>query len=540
VRVELHHDLLDLAFSRFLAARSGLSGKDRGIFEALVRDLSAALVAGHSCLPISESEKKLLEGTALVSAGGLTPLVLAGDRLYLHRYFTYETRLAEQIRSLAAGAYDVADEGTLLDTYFGPERDEIDLQKQAARMALRKALTIICGGPGTGKTSTVVRIIGVLLQAFGNGLQMALAAPTGKAAMRLRQSVGESLEALPFPDSVKAAVPLEAKTLHRLLGVIKDFPQFRHRQENPMPWDVVVVDEASMVDLALMSKLVDAMKPGSRLLLLGDKDQLASVESGVVLIDLVRALPENTVELERTYRFNVSIKDLAQAVKRGDGEAAWKLLAGPEHGPVSLLQTPLRDFVGARYQEYMHAVSQVHAVGYERVFSAFTRFKVLCAVRQGDRGVQGINTAVEQYLTQKGYDCFSKIWYPGRPVLITRNDYALDLYNGDIGICLPDGKDGSLKVWFERPDGSLKSCLPYRLPQCETAYALTIHKSQGSEFDEVLAVLPDEDNRVLSRELVYTAVTRARKQVLMATGKEILLQTLARRIERFSGLKDIL
>jgi exodeoxyribonuclease V alpha subunit len=324
------------------------------------------------------------------------------------------------------------------------------------------------------------------------------------------------------------------------LGVIKDSPRFRHRSDNPLPWDVVVVDEASMVDLALMSKLVDALKPGSRLLLLGDKDQLASVESGAVLIDLVRALPVNTVELQKTYRFDASIQELSRAVNRGDGESAWQLLAEPGSGNIGLLETPLGDFVGGRYLEYMDLATRVRAVGQERVFAAFNRFRILCAVRQGDRGVQGINTTVERHLTQKGYNCFSKIWYPGRPIIITRNDYSLDLYNGDIGICLPDPDDGTLKVWFERPDGSLKACLPYRLPQCETAYALTIHKSQGSEFDEVLVVLPEEENRVLSRELVYTAVTRARKGVLMAAGKEILIRTLARKIERFSGLRDML
>jgi exodeoxyribonuclease V alpha subunit len=540
MRAEQHYGLLDIHFSRFLAHRSGLAGEAKQIFEDLVRDLSAALAAGHSCLPVRGRERAILVKTPLVSAGEMTPLVVVNDRLYLHRYFTYEARLAARIRQLSEQSSTVPEEKALLDACFGPDTQEIDRQKQAAKTALRKALTIICGGPGTGKTSTVVRIIGILLQAFGSELQVALAAPTGKAAMRLRQSVGNSLEMLPVPARIKAAVPTGAQTLHRLLGVIKDSPQFRHRFENPLPWDVVVVDEASMVDLAMMSKLVDALKPGSRLLLIGDKDQLASVESGAVLIDLVRALPENTVELQKTYRFDASIQELSRAVNRGDGEAAWQFLADPGCENIGLLETPLQEYVGGRYLEYMDLAAKVGTVGQERVFSAFNRFRILCAVRHGDRGVQGINTTVERHLTQKGYDCFSKIWYPGRPIIITRNDYSLDLYNGDIGICLPDPGDGTLKVWFERPDGTLKTCLPYRLPQCETAYALTIHKSQGSEFDEVLVVLPEEENRVLSRELIYTAVTRARKRVLMVTGKEILIQTLARKIERFSGLKDML
>jgi len=300
----------------------------------------------------------------------------------------------------------------------------------------------------------------------------------------------------------------------------------------------VVVDEASMVDLAMMSKLVDALKPGSRLILLGDKDQLASVESGAVLIDLVRALPDNTVELQRTYRFDASIKLLSLKVNQGDAEAAWQLLLDPACEHVGLLEKPVQDYAGERYRPYMDLIAG--QAGPEQVFAAFNRFRILCAVRQGSRGVEGINQSVEQYLGKKGYDCLSRIWYPGRPVLITRNDYSLDLYNGDIGICLPYPGDGSPRVWFERPDGSLKSCLPYRLPQCETAFALTVHKCQGSEFDDILVVLPGEDRAVLSRELIYTAVTRARKGVLVSAAKEIFAPALARKIQRFSGLGDML
>ena len=540
MRADQQYSLLDIYFAGFLAARSGLAGQEKLTFENLVRDLSASLAAGHSCLPVDRQEQGLLAGTGLVSAGGLSPLVLFHDRLYLHRYFTYEARLAAQIMVLAQQTYPVPDGGALLDACFGPETDEVDWQKKAAETAMHKAFCIISGGPGTGKTSTVVRIIGLLLQANGCDLQVALAAPTGKAAMRLRQSVGDSLESLPFPEPILTAIPSEARTLHRLLGARGNSPHFRHTGENPLPWDVVVVDEASMVDLAMMSKLVDALKPGSRLLLLGDKDQLASVESGAVLIDLVRALPENTVELRKTYRFNAAIKDLAQAVNRGEGEAAWRLLAGPPSKDVGLVDAPLEQFVGDRYGLYMEQVGRCGEVGYEQVFAAFNGFRVLCAVRRGERGVEGINAGVEQYLAQQGCDCLSRVWYPGRPVLITRNDYSLNLSNGDIGICLPDPRDGSLKVWFEQPDGTFKTCLPYRLPHCETAYALTIHKCQGSEFDEVLVVLPREENRILSRELIYTAVTRARKRVLLAASKDILDQALAGKIERFSGLQEML
>ena len=528
----LVYSLLDSHFAGFLAARCGLTGRDRQIFEDLVRDLSASMAAGNSCLPVSQRDQEILAGTSLVSAGERTPLVVHNGRLYLHRYFAYESRLAAQIREMAGLSLPLPDSCALPVASEGAGDGEIDWQRRAAETAIRKALCIISGGPGTGKTTTVVRIIGLLQKAAGGRLQIALAAPTGKAAMRLRQSVGSSPEVLPEG----AALP--AQTLHRLLGVRRGSPQFRHCKTNPLPWDVVVVDEASMVDLAMMSKLVDALKPGSRLILLGDKDQLASVESGAVLIDLVRALPDNTVELQRTYRFDASIKLLSLKVNQGASEAAWQLLLDPACEHVGLLEKPVQDYAGERYRPYMDLIAG--QAGPEQIFAAFNRFRILCAVRQGSRGVEGINQSVEQYLGQKGYDCLSRIWYPGRPVLITRNDYSLDLYNGDIGICLPDPGDGSPRVWFERPDGSLKSCLPYRLPQCETAFALTVHKCQGSEFDDILVVLPGEDRAVLSRELIYTAVTRARKGVLVSAAKEIFAPALARKIQRFSGLGDML
>jgi exodeoxyribonuclease V alpha subunit len=525
----LTYSLLDSHFAGFLAGRCGLAGREQQIFEDLVRDLSASMAAGHSCLPLSLPEEEVLAGSALVSAGDRTPLVVCHGRLYLHRYFAYESRLAAQIKEMAGRSFQVSNAQALLDTAFGAETKLIDWQRRAAATALRQALCIITGGPGTGKTSTVVRILG-LLQAAGGCPQIALAAPTGKAAMRLQQSLGGGPEAQP------ALSGLPAQTLHRLLGVRKDSPQFRHCRENPLPWDVVVVDEASMVDLAMMSKLVDALKPGSRLILLGDKDQLASVESGAVLIDLVRALPDNTVELQKTYRFDAAIKQLSRTINAGEAEAAWDVLLG--RGTVGLLDGPLPEYAGKRYSAYMDLIAG-HADA-AQIFAAFNRFRVLCAVRRGSRGVEGINQAVEQYLDKRGYECQGRGWYPGRPVLITSNDYSLDLYNGDIGICLPDPIDGSPRVWFERPDRSLKSCLPYRLPQCETAFALTVHKSQGSEFDEVLVVLPDADNPVLSRELIYTAVTRARKGVLLSAGKEVFSQALARKIQRFGGLSDML
>jgi len=536
--MEWSYGLLDIHFADFMAARSGLAGEKLETFRFLVRELSRTLADGHSCLPLRPGDREVLTAGTLVSENEMTPLVISGDYLYLHRYFNYEKRLAAGIRELAARRYDVGEADALLDICFGPDGKEIDGQKSAARLAVERALAIISGGPGTGKTTTVVKIIGVLLQVFGCDLQVALAAPTGKAAMRLSSSVGRSKESLPFVAEVKTAIPDETRTLHRLLGARERSVSFRHNRENPLPWDVVVVDEASMVDLAMMSKLVEALKPGSRLILLGDKDQLVSVESGAVLADLVEALPDNTIELQKTYRFDAAIAGLSRAVNRGDIETARQLLAGSESAQTRILSEPLWEFAGNRYHEYMRLVDKAGEVGMERIFAVFNGFRILCALRRGPAGVHGINAMMEQYLYRKGYDCPAKTWYPGRPVLITRNDYSLDLYNGDVGIALPDPEDGGIRVVFQRSDGTFKTCLPFRLPACETAYAMTIHKSQGSEFDDVVVVLPEKDNPILSRELVYTAVTRARRQVLVCAEEEILRQALERKIRRYSNLKD--
>ncbi len=369
---------------------------------------------------------------------------------------------------------------------------------------------------------------------------MALAAPTGKAAMRLSEAVGRSMTSLQLPEHVKNGLPTSASTLHRLLGVRRGSPQFRHNRDNPMAWDVVVVDEASMVDLAMMSKLVDAIKPGARLILLGDKDQLASVESGAVLGDFIGSLPENTVELQKTYRFEAGIKQLAEAINCADSTAAWGLLKDSRVASVALLEENSIDFISERYSRFMKAANRPGPPDLREIFAIFNSFRVLCALHYGNRGVLSINRQVELSLSRNGFPCRPDTWYPGRPVLITRNDYGLDLFNGDVGICLADRENGVPQVWFERAGGGMTSYPPSRLPSCETVFAMTIHKSQGSEFDEVVVVLPEEDNRILSRELVYTAVTRAKKTVRLVAEKEILQLALARNITRESGLADLL
>jgi exodeoxyribonuclease V alpha subunit len=370
--------------------------------------------------------------------------------------------------------------------------------------------------------------------------------------MRLRESLGRGLAGLDLPAELAAAIPAGASTLHRLLGVRPDSPAFRHGADNPLPYDVVVIDEASMVDLALMSKLVDALPAEGRLILLGDRDQLASVESGAVLADCSQALPGNTVELRRTFRFDTGIKKLASLVNNRQAGPAWTLLEEGEFANIG--RNPSLQQAVDHYFLYMQKVAECSGerARYPEIFASFNRFRVLCAVRQGPRGVLAVNQAIERGLQNRGCRIMpEETWYPGRPVLITSNDYGLDLFNGDIGICLPDATgEGRIKVWFERPAGldgqgdghgdNLRSFLPYRLPRHETVYAMTVHKSQGSEFDKVLIVLPEQDNPVLSRELVYTAITRAKAAVAILAEREIFQIALGRSIERASGLAEML
>lgn len=533
------YSLLDLHFGKFLAGRSGLGNGEEETFRLLIQELSAALAAGHSCLLLNNNEAELIGRSHLVSSTGKTPLILINDNLYIHRYFQYEQSLVERLGDMSntVGSFQ---HDLLLDELFGPcSGGEGDRQREAAKVALERKLSIISGGPGTGKTSTVLKIILLLFQVLGDVLSVGLAAPTGKAAARLSQALKAGKASLD-PDGQVLPDLLEAMTIHRMLGVKRYSPSFHHHRENPLPYDVVIVDEASMVDLALMAKLVDGLKPESRLILLGDKDQLASVEAGSVLGDLINGLPENTTVLTKSYRFKGGISRLARSVNNGSVEESWSILRSGDFTDVSIYDAAKVETIGSRFREYMeHAVLSGEDIDIKLLFQQLNRFQILCAIREGRFGVAALNRAVEQYLASSGFDTTSSEFYPGRPVLITRNDYGLNLFNGDIGLCAYD-RNGRLKVWFEQHDTTLSSYLPQRLPQCETSFALSIHKSQGSEFNQVLVVLPENDSRILSRELVYTAVTRAKKQVELLASKEILALAIQRRVKRSSGLGNML
>jgi exodeoxyribonuclease V alpha subunit len=538
---------LDTAFARFLSQRTSFSATQKRAFEAIVATVSYQQNQGHNCILLDDDSRALVLASGLAQENGQAnhasplPLVVESHRLYLHRYWFYEQRLAQQIKALASRKIAASQTDTLLDRYFdsgfSSGTHTIDWQREAAKHAVSQAFCIITGGPGTGKTTTVVRILAVLQELAGTqALHIALAAPTGKAAMRLQEAIGFNKQNLPCADSIKQHIPETVTTLHRLLGAKPASPYFRHHSERPLVYDVVVVDEASMVDLALMSKLVDALKANARLILLGDKDQLASVESGAVLADLTQALPNHTVELQVSHRFDGQIKKLAEAVNQQQAETAWAILKAGD-ADVGLLGEDLIAYISQQQVVYLQLLKS--GAAFSEVFQAFSQFQTLCANRQGALSVADINHRVEQALAAQKLINLSAAWYAGRPVIVTQNNHSLQLYNGDIGLCLPDAEQGGkLMVFFQRADGSVKKYLPARVPVCETVFAMTIHKSQGSEFTEVLIVLPEAINPVLTKELLYTAITRAKKTVRLVAGQAVFMQTVAQKVARVTGLVD--
>jgi exodeoxyribonuclease V alpha subunit len=464
------------------------------------------------------------------------PLVLDGaGRLYLRRYWEYEKALAKEILMRCQESVPLS----LLDT-------DTNLQDLAIETALARRFVVISGGPGTGKTTTVLKLLERLVSApGGEKLRIALAAPTGKAAARLqetlRSGIGNSL--------AQDRLPKSASTLHRLLGPRHNSVYFWHDAKNPLPVDLVVVDEASMVSLTMMAKLFDALPEKARVILLGDRDQLSSVEPGAVLGDIASAASEpgplqrSLVVLEKNYRFGnqSNIFALSNAVRDGEVDRALEILNSAEHPDLCAGKTPpprriaeqLRQCVIAGYSAYLRTVDPTEAL------EQFKKFRVLCPFRAGPYGVEGLNRAIEKILREERLIVGPQNAYPGMPILITQNDNPLRLYNGDIGILLPNPADSShLMAWFAGEDGGLRRIPPARLPEHELAFAMTVHKSQGSEFDTVLLVLPDKESPVLTRELIYTGLTRARSRVQVWFQEFVFRTAVRRNAQRGSGLRD--
>ncbi len=631
---------LDVALARFLAERDGHASPSLLWLAAL---LSRQLADGHLCLDLDDLDalaeeqawsppwRKLLHApgnhhdalsaSPLVADGRTgtpvdAPLVLDGARLYLRRYWNHERQVATAIRERLAQKQDVPDRlADELARLFPAVTDgQPDWPRIACALAARGAFTVITGGPGTGKTTTVVRLLGLLqtlhLRDHAQPLRIRLAAPTGKAAARLNASIAAQLARLDVDAATRAAIPAEVATLHRLLGARPDTRRFRHDRTHPLHLDVLVIDEASMIDLEMMSAVLAALPPSARLVLLGDKDQLSSVEAGAVLGDLcqraeaghyskdtatwlqattgddiqrfvredAQPLDQQLAMLRFSHRFSADsgIGQLAQAVNAGDtgrvrsqlgassADLAWLAAATREQLTELAINGGREHFGGGgsgapcgyrHYLERLHqqrpdpaAGSVAHDDWARDVLQAFNRFQLLCALRRGPYGVDGLNQLIADALRSRDLIEASAGWYEGRPVMVTRNDYSLGLANGDVGICLrtPDDRGNPrLSVAFlaNAAPGTgastrIRHVLPARLGEVATTFAMTVHKSQGSEFEHTALVLPTEASAVLTRELLYTGITRARRWFSLLGDQAIIEGAVARRTRRHSGLAE--
>ena len=613
---------LDRHFGAFISRLAAQSSPELFLAAAL---LSSRTNNGHVCLdlrsmagkPLAAADKatplsvsfvcpsldnwlsKIRQSCVAGQPVETTPLVLdRHGRLYLRRYWEYENSIAHFIIERSRPAekkinYQGLSKG-LAAHFPAPLPRQTDWQKIAAFAALTRSFCIISGGPGTGKTFTAAKILTLLDNQKENaeGLRILLGAPTGKAAARLQDSLAGI-------SPVHSKLLPRAATVHRLLGARPNSPYFQHNSENPLQADVIIVDESSMVDLPLMAKLMQAVPPGAKLILLGDHHQLASVQPGSVLGDICHAdhldcfteeflkqlvdntgeqlqvsqlcnpairyqfLQDSIVELKQGFRFSSDsgIEILSRAVKNSDTEMVHKTLFEKGNSQVAWLEIPSPDGLPGilkNWQGFTEIATMQHANGPADCLAALNRNRILCGLRSGPYGAHNINRIMAGLLEKSsdgqgqafhlhndlshGNTNRAQTLHAGQPVMITQNDYNLQLFNGDVGIVLPDPESGNrLRVYFAgESGGGIRKIAPAMLPAHETVYAMTVHKSQGSEFDNVLLILPDRDAPVLTRELLYTGVSRAKKRVEIWGRREVFQNSVDKQIIRQSGLNEML
>jgi len=530
---------------------------------------------------------KIANATKFVSTDPNTirPFILHKDQFYLYRYFNYETQILQSIGRLlnTEASTQIARrtelekiKGTILDfkakypTDNLLDNEKIDWQIVAAIIGVQNNFSIITGGPGTGKTTTVAKILALLFSINPN-CRVALAAPTGKASMRMAESL--KLTELPIKKQIKDRFQLlSPNTIHKLLKYIPDSIYFKHNQNNPLPYDVVIVDEASMIDVALFAKLLDAIGPNTRLILLGDKNQLASVEAGSLFGDLCKTIKSgnflSSVETEFINQFipdnerkisNEHIKtinhQLDQHIIELQLSHRFKSSGGIgklSHAIINNVENALKEFVSSQTDPSIVIDTTVDTILFEQFIDGYRQFieeadilkalkklndlRVLCAVRDGAQGLYHINKTIEAYLTKKKLINLDTDFYENRPIIITKNNHELGLNNGDIGIIRKDS-NGNKRAWFEDGKNNIRPIMPGYINNAETVFAMTIHKSQGSEYNQVFVILPESSgNKLLTRELLYTAVTRAKQKVFVQTSETILLQTASGTVKRASGI----
>lgn len=607
---------LDFHLAQLFIAKSNLQDPlHRNRFAFLVAWMSVEIRSGHVCINLADLTLPNLEyrlgheltnllyhqldnptlanwielcrhvdGEIIGDNHTITPFIRHGNRLYFQRMWLYEKRVAEyfgQTPQLYLPNKKFL-QNLLTDLFPTSQIDsEIDWQKVAVISALTRKIAIISGGPGTGKTTTISKILAALvainaLDTDNKKLRIMATAPTGKAAARLTESLSLAIETLTVSQSIKDSLPIEAITLHRLLGARANSNHFLYNKNNLLNIDVLLIDEASMVDLSMMANVIEALPKHCRMILLGDKEQLSSVEAGAVFGDLCElihqgysqshveminelsnyqliaqhsqpSIADSICLLQKSYRFNSQsgIGTLANLIKMGQCNDVRMLFEqGTYEDIVFNSLTNHQEYLQAienslkGYQFYLEAIKK-QPNNIEYILSCFSRYRLLCALREGRFGVQGLNRIIEQLLSKQGMIERHKqdLWYIGRPIMILRNNFSLGLFNGDIGITLPaiKGKD-QLRVYFIMPNGEIKGFSPYRLPEHETAYAMTIHKSQGSEFEHINIILPNEYSPLLNRSLLYTAVTRAKKHVAIYAETKIFERIIKSQIRRESGL----